>query len=206
MGALISRIIILRCLMNIVDRTLSLNDILKNKRAEILEAWRTAIIKTYPQDSSTFLNQQQNRFLNPIGNTVNQEVGVLFDCLTSENGQENVVESLRNILKIRAVQEFSPSEAIGFIFTLKDLVFRELEHEHIEDTLRSELRSFEVAVDSLALTAFDIYLSIREKIYQIRIEELKRMSFGHHGTNDNGKQVFKQNTALKQEDRDNGEQ
>ena len=76
--------------------------------------------------------------------------------------------------KIRAVQEFSPSRAVGFVFCLKDAV-RSVLGESLKDPAHaSGLAELDGQIDRLALMAFDVYVQCRERFYELRVKELKR--------------------------------
>jgi hypothetical protein len=77
------------------------------------------------------------------------------------------------MIRIRAVQDFLPSKAIGFVFLLKRVIQEELGREVRERGLGEELLDFERQIDDLALLAFDVYMQCREKIFEVRIREVK---------------------------------
>ncbi|NQT35643.1 RsbRD N-terminal domain-containing protein [bacterium] len=153
---------------------MSLADLLKQKQSAILERWLNLILDTYPGDASVFLKKQKNRFANPVGYTLTREVDVLFQVLLAEIDSETLSTSLDNIIRIRSVQEFSPSQAVGFIFFLKRAIREELDGEILEDALSGELLEIESRIDRLALTAFDSYMKCRERLHKARSNELKR--------------------------------
>jgi hypothetical protein len=78
---------------------------------------------------------------------------------------------------VRSVQEFTPSQAISFIFCLKEAVREELKEELQDTNLLTELAVFDAQIDQLALFAFDIYVKCREQIYELRVNEIKRTGF-----------------------------
>ena len=84
---------------------------------------------------------------------------------------------LDGIVRIRAVQDFAPSQAVSFIFVLKGVVRGELKNELLENRFSEELAAFDSAVDVLALFAFDIYMKCREKIYELKAKEATNMTF-----------------------------
>ena len=148
------------------------NLLLQNKTT-ILKRWFDLILETYPADTVTLMRKEQNQFKNPVGATFSREIETLFKqlCEGVQNGQCRA--SVDAILKIRSVQDFSPSKAVGFIFQLK---------KAIEETLRSEIcreqnieawRAFQSKIDALALQAFDAYMNCREKICEIRVNQAK---------------------------------
>ena len=153
---------------------MSLADLLKQKKSAILERWLNLILDTYTEEASVFLKKQKNRFANPVGYTLTRETDILFQVLLTEIDPETLSTSLDNIIRIRSVQDFSPSQAVGFIFFLKRAIREELEGEILEEALSSELLEIESRIDRLALTAFDSYMKCRERLHEARTNELKR--------------------------------
>jgi ferredoxin len=150
-----------------------LENLLLQNKTTILKRWFDLILETYPADAVTLMRKEQNQFKNPVGATFSREIETLFKQLC-EGGQNGECQtSLDAILKIRSVQDFSPSKAVGFIFQLK---------KAIEETLKSEIcreqnieawRAFQSRIDALALQAFDVYMGCREKICEIRVNQAK---------------------------------
>lgn len=154
-----------------------LNSLLADKKASILEKWFDVIIESYPPVTSNFLKTQSNRFANPIGSTISKGIEDIFDELLRGLNKEKTSEFLDNMVRIRAVQDFTPSQAISFIFPLKRIIREELRVEIAEKQLSDEILSLESTIDSLALSAFDIYMKCREKIYEIKANEVRNMTF-----------------------------
>ncbi len=115
-------------------------------------------------------------FANPVGNTIRRETEFLFDALLSGASQEEVGPHLDGIIRIRNVQDFSPAQALAFIFLLKDVVRKELGALSRSGEAVDELLRFESRVDSLALLAFDMYAQCCEQIYVLRADEVKRQT------------------------------
>lgn len=146
---------------------------LSQKRASILEKWFRLILESYPADSSRFFKQEKDRFINPVGYTIFQEIEALYEGLLRGMNSDKLSTSLDNIIRIRAVQNFSPSQATSFVFLLKKAIREELEKEIRENQLFGELLEFESRIDELALHAFDIYMKCRDKVYEIRVSEVE---------------------------------
>jgi hypothetical protein len=153
--------------------SMALENLLLQNKTTILKRWFDLILETYPADAVTLMRKEQNQFKNPVGATFSREIATLFKqlCEGVQNGECRA--SLDAILKIRSVQDFSPSKAVGFVFQLKNA---------IEETLRSEIRreqnieawrAFQSRIDALALQAFDAYMGCREKICEIRVNQAK---------------------------------
>lgn len=75
------------------------------------------------------------------------------------------------------MQDFSASQAVSFIFLLKKVIREEIEEELKDNQSSLELAAFEVKIDELALLSFDIFMRCREKIYDLKAQEIKRMTF-----------------------------
>lgn len=155
---------------------MALADLLKNRRAAVLKRWFSLIIESYPPDTARFLRQEGDRFLNPVGCTFSQETESLFDEILLGGDPEKLTRSLDNILKIRAVQDFSPSRAIAPVFMLKRAVREELGADLQQQASIGELQQLDSRIDGVALLAFDSYMQCKQKIYDIRVNEASKRS------------------------------
>jgi hypothetical protein len=156
---------------------IKLKDLLIEKRSSILKKWFDAIIETYPTDTSGFLKKQKDRFANPVGHTISQGTESILEALIVGKDLNEGPSYLEDIIKVRAIQDFKPAKAISFIFLLKKVVREELEKEIRQKQIYDALLIFESKVDDLALLAFNIYTECREQLNQVKIDELKRMTF-----------------------------
>jgi hypothetical protein len=143
-----------------------------------VQKWFDRIVRTYPANSQQFIKEQKDPFANPVGSTILQGIEGLYAELLREMETEKVGEYLDPIMRIQAVQGFPPSEALSFIPSLKEIIREELKREVQEMSVREELSAWETRIDRLTLLAFDRYMKCREKIYQIRVEELRKRPFG----------------------------
>jgi len=150
-----------------------LNDLLKREKDAILKKWFSLILETYASDTATLMRKDKNQFTNPVGSTISREIEALFKGLLENRGFEELSTSLDALLKIRSVQDFTPSQAVGFIFLLKKAVRETLEGEIHKESVSEEGLKFFSRIDGLALLAFDLYMDCREKICEIRINEAK---------------------------------
>jgi hypothetical protein len=152
-----------------------LDELLAKKRASILKRWMHLIFDTYPHDTSTFLHSVGNPISNPVGASIRDSIDKLYDWLMcgDESEPESICMVLDNIVRIRAVQEFSASTSVSFVFSLKtavrEILFQEIRRQQLFD----ELLEFERRIDNLALLAFDNYSRCREQLHQIRACEIR---------------------------------
>ncbi len=155
---------------------MSLETILREKRDSIVDKWFAVILATYPEDARKFLAAKRRLITNPVGSTISEGVSCLFDCLVS--GQElecdEVISVLDDIIRIRAIQGFTPAQALGFIFELKAIVRDAIRLRVREGRDLEQLLTFEAGIDKLSLLAFNIYMQCREKIYELKTNEFKR--------------------------------
>lgn len=154
---------------------MKLEDFLAERRATVVNRWFQLLAAEYPPETAGFLQREKDRFANPVGYTIWQAITGLFEALLSEKEDTAKTAScLDDFLRIKAIQDFLPSQAVGGIFHLKKIVQDELAGEiqaaHISP---EEILVFAGRVDRLALQAFDIYLACREKLYEIRVNEVK---------------------------------
>ena len=157
-----------------------LKDLLSRNKAAILKRWFDLVLETYPADTAPMMRKDKNQFTNPVGSTISREIEVLFKKLCQGIWDEECQASLDSILKIRSVQDFSPSKAVGFIFLLKRAIGETLKGEICKEPVIDEWLKFQPRIDDLALQAFDIYMDCREKICEIRVNQAraeKEMAF-----------------------------
>ena len=152
---------------------LAIQDLLKKNKAAILERWFHLILETYPANTAAMMRKDKNQFTNPVSSTLSREIDVLFKNLCEGSQDEKCQSSLDSILKIRSVQDFSPSKAVGFIFLLKRAIGETLKNDICKESVMDEWLKFQSRIDDLALQAFDIYMDCREKICEIRINQAK---------------------------------
>ena len=150
-----------------------MQNLLKEKKTAILERWFHLILETYPNDTASMMRKDKDQFTNPVGSTVSREIEVLFKNLCEGSQDETCQSSLDSILKIRSVQDFSPSKAVGFIFLLKRAIGETLKNEIYKEPVVDRWLKFESRIDALALQAFDIYMDCREKICEIRVNQAR---------------------------------
>jgi len=163
-----------------LEERVVLNDLLLRNEAAILKRWFDLILETYPNDTAALMRKDKNQFTNPVGSTLSRETQVLFKKLCEGGQHERCQASLDSILKIRSVQDFSPSQAVGFVFLLKKAIGETLKNEICKESVMDEWLKFQSNIDDLALQAFDTYMECREKICEIRIEQAraeKEMAF-----------------------------
>lgn len=156
---------------------MKLHDLLTQKRSKILNRWFDLVLDSYPTDTKRFLKKRKDQFANPVGSTISKEIENLYKELLQGLDPERVSPILDRIIRIRAVQDCSPSQATAFIFLLKKVIREELETELQKNECSDELSMFDSSIDELGLLAFDIYMTCREKLYEIRVNGMKNQVY-----------------------------
>ena len=150
--------------------------LLAAKKQEILNSWFQATVDSYPPETARFLKNQKDPFANPVGQTTYQSLDTLVDALTTGAGREVMAKALDPILRIRAVQSFTPSKATSFVFYLKQIIRQHLPGDgHDADV---DMNALDRQIDEMAMAAFDIYVACREKIYELKATESRKQFFG----------------------------
>jgi hypothetical protein len=149
---------------------------IEEHRGEILERWIDDVMKGYPEETAKFLRNQSDRFANPVGASLREGLAELLDGVLRGVEPDELTSALDRVIRVRAVQEFSPSAAVGFVFDLKDLL-REVAKGAGADAAGS-LDVLEDRIERLGLHAFDVYMSCREQMWSIRMQEIRNQSLG----------------------------
>jgi hypothetical protein len=162
-----------------VDMTLE--EALRNNRYKIVDRWVAYTLTTY--EASSFFLKEKDAFANPIGATVRDALKKLFALLMQDAESEQLKEPLSRMMHLRSVQDFSPAQAVAPLNAVKHITREVLAADKETAPLTAELYDFEFRVDLAMLAAFDLYVACREKIYQLRIDEIKS---GKHTLTDGG--------------------
>ncbi|MDY6878720.1 MAG: RsbRD N-terminal domain-containing protein [Desulfatiglans sp.] len=156
---------------------MSLTNILAEKKSDILKKWCDTLFETYPKETQRFFKKENNRFANPVGNAIDDALEALLDEVINPVDPAITVSSLDSIVRIRAVQDFTPSQSLSFIFRLKDILREESDIVVTSNGTADSLRALEDRIDQMALIGFDLFSQCRQKLYEIRVNEVK----GHVG-------------------------
>jgi len=152
---------------------MGLENLLEEKKSTILERWFDSILETYPADTRQFLKKKKNRFENPVAHEISRGINEIFAQITRGTEIDDITPFLDKVIRIRAVQDLSPSQALAFIFDLKRLVKEELTVDPCESHTANELWRLDQRIDRMGLLALDLYMQCREKLYELRVKEVK---------------------------------
>ncbi len=139
---------------------------LETNKQKVLDQWFEATIKTYPPETARVLGRIENKFDNPVGAATHESLEAVFEALLKEMNPAALEDAMDPIIRIRAVQNFTPASAVGFVFDLKKIAKKIMAPELHE--------TFDRRVDTIALAAFNRYMKCRESIFLLKATEAKR--------------------------------
>lgn len=147
-----------------------MSSVTRETRQAVAERWLAETLRTYPDQTAQFLIRERDPFRNPVGTALREAIPALVNELFEELDAVSVARALEGVVRIRAVQQFSASEAVGFVFLLKSAVRAEWPAGTQMPT------DLDRRVDQIALAAFDLYARCREQIHEVRLREAGRRS------------------------------
>lgn len=153
---------------------MSLTTLFIDKKQIIFENWFKEIINTYPEPSYKFLYNTKDEFANPVANNIKKDINTIFDCLFDCNSKDLLVDSISNIIKIRAVQNYTVAQVVGIFLLLKKVLRAELKITLNDTVVFDEYLTIESKIDDIIMLAFEIYTANKEQILDIKLNELKR--------------------------------
>jgi hypothetical protein len=152
---------------------MELKALLEENRDTILGRWFQLIAESYPEVTSEFLTKQKDRFRNPVGHAITQSIGPIYDQVASGMDTDRLLDALDGIIRIRSVQDFTPTGTVAFVFQLKGVV-REVIDTQIRGAEKWDgLAELESRIDRVALLAFEKYTECREQLHQVRNREIE---------------------------------
>ena len=152
---------------------MKIQDILQYNRQLVIDRWFKAMIDNYPKDAGKFLIEKHKQFSNPIGFAIAENLPPVYDSIANPEKFEIPKQALENIIKIHAVQNISASEAISFIFKLKDILRESNIKQVVDNKFYVEYLKIESNIDRVTMAAFDIYMQNRELLYEIKANEVR---------------------------------
>jgi hypothetical protein len=160
---------------------MNLKRLLLRKKEAILQEWLRGIFDSYILETGGFLLNQDDRFANPVGCTISANAGQLLDALIRGDDPGTLRGCLEKIIRIRAVQDFTPTQAVSFMPELKTIISSQIMHDAIKHGLLDELNSIETTIDSLSCAAAELHIKMKRQIRELAIKEtLKADGFKAH--------------------------
>lgn len=153
---------------------MDIKTILIDKEKKILKKWEEVVMGRYDPQAVSIFKKQKDQFANPLGYKTTTGLKELYEVICDESDQEIETPALGQFVKLMAVQEVNPSEALKFVFTIKRIVRKAAGKKKISD---QEWEAFDNRVDGVALALFDIYSASREQLWEVRYEDFEKKRF-----------------------------
>ena len=138
-------------------------------RDAIVDAWFAATANTYPAAVARSLASGRDRFGNPAGHLLRENLAALFDATFLEEDDARAEVALAAVVELRAVQQFDAAAAVGFIEPLKEIVRATAGMEPLADV--------DPRIERLAHRASHLYARCRARLAVISAREGTRRNF-----------------------------
>lgn len=152
-----------------------LKEKLKEDKDKLSLAWFDKLLESYPEETRKYFSKTNASFTNPIGYNIRHCLNNILDELLKESPDSDVLnEELKMILRIKAVQEVLPSQAVSFVPALKQTIERHYKIDRlVSETSLAEVLDFYSDLDTVALYAYDLYVESKMLIYDLRLTQIK---------------------------------
>jgi len=141
--------------------------VIAKHKNDIIKKWHLAIIETYPNQSRKHFLGNKNKFSNPVGYTIENSLPAIVEAVINKSLTDEAKKSLDDIIKIRAVQDFKPADALNFVFGLRAIIISEIFDDiDFKDFLKLE-KIFHLIVEY----AINSYVNDKERIFEIKANE-----------------------------------
>ena len=149
---------------------MSLNELLVKNQEKIAKTWKERVLQI-KLDGKIVPHSSSGQFTNPVHFTISNSLDRILNCLLE--GTEIQDKTLDDILRIRAVQTMPPSQAVSFLFMLKEIIRDTAKNE----SFLKDLAGFELKLDDLLSRSFDVYMACREQIFNLKLTENQKGVF-----------------------------
>jgi hypothetical protein len=131
--------------------------------AALLEQWLACAVEVYGDQVAPLAMAERDPFRNPVGATLRRHLGLLLEQVLGDMDAAAIDASMEQIIAVRAIQDLSVGDAVGFVHALRGILRCGLPQRDAADV--------DARVDRLALAAFTQYLQRRERLAQLRLNE-----------------------------------
>ena len=95
---------------------MSTEDIISARRDAAIQKWTEAVFAMYPFETTGFIRTQRDLFANPVGHATRAAGEQIYDAVTGRDvDMEKVHASVAALIRIRAVQDLKPEQAVGVL-------------------------------------------------------------------------------------------
>ena len=138
-----------------------------SKLDSIVDSWFVKAIEIYPETARSGMMQTGDRFRNPVATTLRESLEILARELSGGMECSAVTSAVDTIVRVRAVQECKPEDAVGFPAQLRKIIR--------EQQLESLFPDMEQRLDALSQAASHQYALCKKDIARVRAREAQRL-------------------------------
>ncbi|MCL2790169.1 MAG: RsbRD N-terminal domain-containing protein [Desulfobulbus sp.] len=150
---------------------MEITEALTSKKKEILSLWIERTLDSYTAPG--FFKSAKDPFANPVGSNITAGLTALLELLQADADIQAFGKPLDQVVRIRAVQDFTPAQAVAPFLELKWVVKQVFSGDKNMQPLLGKLDALDCRIDQMGLMAFNIYSECREQLYRNRVRELK---------------------------------
>ncbi len=136
--------------------------------------WYESVLATYPPETAQLLRSKKDQFSNPVGYTLKTMIEEVVEGFLAEAEVQELAAAFHPLIRIKAVQGFSPAEAVSSVLKLKHAVRELLAAKASSGSGSDVLEELDPVIDELMCSCFNLYVDCRQKLSEIKEEELKR--------------------------------
>ncbi len=153
---------------------MTFRELLTERKTAICARWLDSVLAEYGALTASRWLREKNQFANPVGHALSTGLPSIFDSTIAEGEPpSDTVTALDAIVRIRSVQDLAPSRAVGFLYKLRDAIRDEL-GAGLVAAHAAGLAEVDARIQQLTFLAFDTYVQLREQMFRLRVDELKR--------------------------------
>lgn len=153
----------------------NMQDFFQEHKAALMETWFDALLKNYSPEAARIFKREKDPFANPVGYNIHLGMEEVLDWFSQKEKETDIKVSLDKVVRILAIQDFTPAQAVSFLFILKEITKKRINNYFKSgDLMWKNWLDFDADVDNLMLMAMDIYTECREKLYQIKVDEANK--------------------------------
>lgn len=137
---------------------------------EVAERWLERVIASYPAAVRSSLASKGDRFRNPAGYALEENLRIMARELMGAMDHHALEQAIDGVVRLRAVQDFTPSEALEFVAGARAA---------IADVCGAVAEDTEQRIGELARMAVEQYTACRAQIAELRAKELRQYGAGY---------------------------
>jgi len=153
---------------------MTLAEVLEQKRNLIQSKWTDAVIGSYPTESAKFIVGNKNKFTNPLGYTLENSINIICCNYLNRDIHKECEQAIESMVRLRAVQDFTPTKALGIMFDFKAIVLTEIRDIVDTNDRFDEYLIIETQIDKMIDYALNFYIECRERVNEIKANEVRQ--------------------------------